>query len=71
MMVMPVVNRIADEWENGRVLRLNVSFEFIQVYASQVGVEQTPTFILFDAQGEEMQRWVGSAPDWDELPGNS
>ena len=68
MMVLPVVNRIEEGWQSGRVLRLNIAYPFVQEYSEKVAVERTPTFILFDAEGEEIGRWVGVAPDWEELP---
>jgi hypothetical protein len=40
-------------------------------YAEQAGVETTPTFILFDASGRELRRWVGEAPGLGDLPGGS
>jgi hypothetical protein len=71
MVVMPVVNRITNEWQAGRVLRLNMSFPGIRAYAKQMEVVKTPTFIVLDENGREMMRWVGEAPDWSALPGNS
>lgn len=65
------MDRISAKWESGRVLQLNMSYPVVQDYASQLNVERTPTFILFDRQGQEMQRWVGSPPDLDELPRKS
>lgn len=55
-------------WLAGRVLRLNVILAVNQQYAEQLGVTTTPTFILFDAAGNEQQRWVGEAPELTELP---
>lgn len=39
----------------------------IRQFAYEVGFEATPTFILFDAQGNELRRWVGRAPGLAEL----
>ena len=36
--------------------------------ARELGVERTPTFILFDTSGGEVGRWVGSPPAQEELP---
>ncbi len=41
----------------------------IRQYGYEVGFEATPTFILYDAEGNEWQRWVGRAPSLAELQG--
>ena len=63
------MNRIEEEWTSGRVLRLNVSSEIVKMYADSLEIKYTPTFILFDAKGREMKRWVGTAPKLTDLPG--
>jgi thioredoxin-related protein len=68
-MVIPVVNRIEEEWTDGRVLRLNVIHETVKMYADSLQIKYTPTFILFDEKGREMKRWVGTAPELTDLPG--
>lgn len=71
-MLIPAVSRIAKEWKTGKVLRLNVG-EFVgskanQRFADRIGVQTTPTFILFDKDGQEQCRWVGEAPTLSDLP---
>jgi hypothetical protein len=62
------VSSLEEQWRAGRVLRLNITFnQVVQEYARSLGVESTPTFLLFDAQGQEAKRWVGKAPELDEL----
>jgi thioredoxin-related protein len=56
------VNRLTREWKDGRVLRVNLIYKVSQEYSGKNGVESTPTFILFDSNGREVQRWVGEAP---------
>jgi hypothetical protein len=68
MIVIPVVDRIAESWTVGRTLRLNLVVEVNKDYAESLGVVDTPTFILFDALGREQERWVGDAPTMEELP---
>jgi hypothetical protein len=68
-MLIPAVSRLAKEWTAGKVLRLNRSFFKVnQQYAERLGVTTTPTFILFDGQGHEQGRWVGTVPALADLP---
>jgi hypothetical protein len=62
------VQRLEREWTGGQVVTLDVMAPQIRLYGAEVGFEVTPTFILFDAQGREMQRWVGRVPGLAELP---
>ena len=68
MIVIPVVNRIANNWTTGRVLRLNLVDEINKAYAESREVVDTPTFILYDESGVERVRWVGQAPALEDLP---
>ncbi len=68
MIVIPVVNRIAEDWTAGRVVRLNLITDINKAIAEKLEVTDTPTFILFDAQGNELERWVRDAPPLEELP---
>ena len=64
----PLVQRLEREWTGGQVVTLDVMDPQIRLYGAEVGFEVTPTFILFDAQGHEVQRWVGRVPGLAELP---
>lgn len=64
----PLVQRLDEEWTDGRIVTLDVMDAQIRQFGDQVGFEVTPTFILFDAAGNELQRWVGRAPALRELP---
>jgi hypothetical protein len=64
----PLVRRLERDWSAGRVVTLDVMDPQIRQYANEVGFEVTPTFILLDAQGNELRRWVGRAPGLNELP---
>lgn len=68
MIVIPAVGRITETWTAGRTLRLNLAIEANKDFAESLKVTDTPTFILFDASGEEQQRWVHDAPIVAELP---
>lgn len=59
-MVKPVVDELEAELE-GQVefIRLNIQDEVGQELAPLFGFEYTPTFIFFDAQGNEVWREVG------------
>lgn len=57
------------EWQDGRVLRLEFTDPGVQAFGSKVGFQVTPTFILYNGQGQEVQRWVGAVPALEELRG--
>ncbi|MEA3337058.1 MAG: hypothetical protein U9R25_14200 [Chloroflexota bacterium] len=61
------MQRLEDQWTDGRVVTLDVMDPQIRRFAEDVGFEVTPTFILYDAQGNELNRWVGKAPALEEL----
>lgn len=65
----PLVQRLEREWMDGQVVTLDVMDPQIRQYGAEVGFEVTPTFILFDVQGNELRRWVGRAPRLEELQG--
>ena len=68
-MQLPAVSRLTGSWTAGRILRLNMLLdETNQRFAEEVHVERTPTYILFDAAGQEVKRWVGELPELAELP---
>jgi hypothetical protein len=49
------------------VLRLNTA-DVTRHYAERFGVDTTPTYILFDAAGQEQRRWVQEVPLLEDLP---
>ena len=59
---------IAEKWKTGRVVRLNTISEINKKYAERINVKDTPTFILFDADGKEVRRWNRETPKLAELP---
>ncbi len=63
----PLVQRLERAWTTGQIVTLDVIDPQIRQFGYEVGFEVTPTFILFDAQGTELQRWVGRAPGLEEL----
>ncbi len=64
----PLVQRLDEQWTGGKIVTLDVMDPQIRQFGDSVGFEVTPTFILFDAAGTEVQRWVGRAPALQELP---
>jgi thioredoxin-related protein len=68
MLVFPAVYGISQNWTAGRTLRLNLTSDVNKEYADSLGVKTTPTFILFDASGNELAWWVGEAPELEDLP---
>ena len=65
----PLVQRLQRDWNEGRVVTLDIMQPQIRQFAYEVDFEATPTFILFDAQGSEVKRWIGRAPSLAELQG--
>jgi hypothetical protein len=63
------VDELERGWQDGRVLRLEFTEPAVQIFGQQMGFETTPTFILYDGQGQEVQRWMGRPPSLDELSG--
>jgi hypothetical protein len=63
----PVVDGLERDWQEGWVLRLAFTEPAVQAFGQKVGFEVTPTFILYDGQGQEVGRWVGSPPGLDQL----
>lgn len=61
------MKRLEKQWDEGQLVTLDVLDPQIRDFADQVGFEVTPTFILFDGQGNEVRRWVGRVPDAGEL----
>ncbi len=57
----PIVDGIEDEFA-GRliVIRLNIQEKVGRELAPRYGFQYTPTFILFDGEGDEIWREVGS-----------
>ncbi len=57
----PIVDGIENEFD-GRliVIRLNIQEKVGRELAPRYGFQYTPTFILFDEEGDEIWREVGS-----------
>jgi hypothetical protein len=64
----PIVDGLERDWQAGRLLRLEFTEPAVRTFGQRIGFEMTPTFILYDGQGQELQRWVGSPPSLGELP---
>ena len=63
------MSRLNETWSTGRILRLNLLWgEVNQQFSKEMKVERTPTWILFDAEGNEVDRWVDNLPSLEELP---
>ena len=61
MAAKPIVDGIEQKYPNRLdVLRLNIQDPGSQPYLDRYNFQYTPTFILFDARGEEIWRKVGS-----------
>jgi thioredoxin-related protein len=64
------VDRLEQDWTAGRVMRVDVLTPAGRAFADRHAFQGTPTFVLFDANGNEVRRWQGSPPALSELPGN-
>jgi thioredoxin-related protein len=63
------VSSLESQWKNGRIIQVNLTFSTAsKEVADRLGVQATPTFILFDADGVEQRRWTSSVPKLGELP---
>jgi thioredoxin-related protein len=61
MAAKPIVDGIEQKYPNSlAVLRLNIQDPSSQPYLDRYNFQYTPTFILFDASGDEIWRKVGS-----------
>lgn len=69
MLVLPAVRGLQETWIHGRIIRLNMSHELNATYAKTLNVVELPAFILFDATGRPLRRWVGEAPMLQDLEG--
>ncbi len=70
MAAKPIVDRLKAEWTTGQILRVDVLTPVGREFANQHGFEGTPTFVLFDGAGSEVQRWRGKPPELRELTSN-
>jgi thioredoxin-related protein len=60
MSMKPVVNRIAGEHAgNLQLLQVNAQDRLGAIVSARFKLRVTPTFVLFDAQGEEILRTIG------------
>lgn len=56
----PVVDRIEREYQGRvRVLRVNAQKDLGSALSAQYDLRATPTFLLFDSNGDEIHRSVG------------
>jgi thioredoxin-related protein len=65
MAMRPVVDGIEREWQGRlKVIRLDIQNATGRALSRDLAAVYTPTFILYDAQGQELLRRVGSlTPD--------
>ena len=66
----PIVNGIEQDYETRlQVVHLDARNADNRAIASQIGVQMTPTYVLFDAQGSEVWRAMGvfSRPQFDVI----
>ncbi len=63
----PIVDRLKTDWKTGQILRVDVLTSVGREFANLHGFEGTPTFVLFDAAGNEVARWRGQPPELSEL----
>ena len=61
------MDRLKTDWKTGQILRVDVLRSVGREFANLHGFEGTPTFVLFDAAGNEVARWRGQPPELREL----
>jgi thioredoxin-related protein len=63
------VSSLEGQWKNGRIIQVNLTFSTAsKEFADRLNVQSTPTFILFDSNGDEQRRWTSTVPKLGELP---
>ncbi|MFN2222421.1 MAG: thioredoxin family protein [Chloroflexota bacterium] len=61
MRAEPIVNGLEREWAGSvQVIQINIQDRANRAMVERLGARFTPTFVLFDAAGEEVWRSVGS-----------
>ena len=61
------MDRLKTDWKTGQILRVDVLTPVGREFANLHGFEGTPTFVLFDAAGNEVARWRGQPPELKDL----
>jgi thioredoxin-related protein len=51
------VDRLQSDWKTGQVLRVDILNPIGREFARRHKFAGTPTFVLFDRNGQEIQRW--------------
>lgn len=64
------MDRLKDDWQTGQILRVDILTPVGREFADQHDFQGTPTFVLFDGAGNEVQRWRGRPPELRELTSN-
>lgn len=60
MRAEPIVNGLEEEWAGSvQVIQVNIQDRESRVFVEDLEAQFTPTFILFDASGQEVWRSVG------------
>jgi thiol-disulfide isomerase/thioredoxin len=60
MRAEPIVKRLQKEWVGSvQVLQVNINDREGKAFLDGLGVRFTPTFVLFDDEGQEVWRSVG------------
>ena len=61
MRAEPIVNGLEREWAGSvQVIQINIQDRANRAMVERLGARFTPTFVLFEAAGEEVWRSVGS-----------
>jgi thioredoxin-related protein len=69
MRAEPIVNGLKEEWAGSvQVLQVNIHDRENRALTERLHAQFTPTFVLFDATGQEVWRSVGQI-DADEVKG--
>ena len=70
MAAKPIVDRLERDWKTGQIVRVDILTAVGREFANQHDFQGTPTFVLFDGTGNEVQRWRGRLPELKELTNN-
>ena len=67
MAAKPIVDRLEQDWTTGQIVRVDILTPVGREFANRHDFQGTPTFVLFDDAGNEVQRWRGRPPELSEL----
>ncbi len=66
--IKPAVSELEKNWTRGILLQLEMQEAGPRAFGRSVGFVNTPSFMLFGADGRLLRRWDRGVPALSELP---